>query len=77
MYRPFDRLGAAETLARAGLPGPRAKAIAVAMRKAVGENVAAGADIAEAKAELAAAKRVLGFTAALLLAITGRVYGVV
>ena len=68
MYGPFDTLEAAETLARAGLPGPRAKAIA--MRKAAGENVATGA-------ERAAAKRVLVFMAGLLLAIAARVYGVV
>ena len=77
MYGPFDTLEAAETPARAGLPGPRAKAIAIAMRKAAGENVATGADIAEAKAELAAVKWVLGFMAGLLLAIAARVYGAV
>lgn len=79
MYGPFDTLEAAETPARAGLPGPRAKAIA--MRKAAGENVATGADIAvakaELKAELAAVKWVLVFMAGLLLAIAAHVYGVV
>lgn len=70
MYGPFDTLEAAETPARAGLPGPRAKAIAIAVRKAAGENVATGA-------ERAAAKRVLVFMAGLLLAIAARVYGAV
>ena len=83
MYGPFDTLEAAETPVRAGLPGPRAKAGggSVAAGSGVGtpkgEVTAICARLDEARAEIATIDRVLRIFAALLLAITARVYGVV
>lgn len=83
----FDTLEAAEALARAGLRERHAKAIAAAVRKAAGGGAATKADIraldariesfrARFKAENGAIKWILGFTLALLLAMAGRMFGV-
>ena len=80
----FDTLEAVETLTRAGVPEPHARAIVATMRKAVGEDVATRADIRELKAdiheltaELRTIKWVLCVQLAILVAIAARLFGVV
>ena len=48
----FDTMEAAETLTRAGLPEPQAKAVAITVRKAVSEGVATKSDVGALRAEL-------------------------
>ncbi len=90
MDTTFDTLEAAEALSRAGLQERHAKAIAVTVRKAVSEGVATKADIRELdakidvlkanvgaiKAELGAIRWILGFMLAVVLAMAGRMFGV-
>ena len=79
----FGTLEAAEALSRAGLQERHA----VTMRKAVSEGVATKADIREVetkidsfrtqfRAEIGAIKWILGFMLAVVLAMAGRMFGV-
>ena len=75
----FDTLKAAEALREAGIEEAHAKAIASTMRDAVTEGVATKGDIARLEAKidtgLASMKWVLGFLAALVIAMAGRLFG--
>ena len=72
----FDTLKAAEDLAAAGLPEAHAKAIAGAMRHAVSENVATGADIARLEAQIAGLEtRMVKFGAGLAIAVVAALFG--
>ena len=75
----FDTLKAAETLTAAGIDTAHAKAITGMVHDAMVETVATKADIAalgtELKAEIAAVKWVLGFIAAMVLLMAGRMFG--
>ena len=75
----FDTLKAAETLTAAGIDTAHAKAITGMVHDAMVDTVATKADIAalgtELKAEIAAVKWVLGFIAAMVLLMAGRMFG--
>ena len=75
----FDTLKAAETLTAAGIDTAHAKAITNMVHDAMVDTVATKADIAalrtELKAEIAAVKWVLGFLAAMVLLMAGRMFG--
>ena len=86
----FDTLEATEALARAGLRERHARAIAAAVRKAAGGGAATKADVraldaridalkanvGAIKAELGAIGWGLGFMLAVVLAMAGRMFGV-
>ena len=75
----FDTLKAAETLTAAGIDTAHAKAITNMVHDAMVDTVATKADIAalgtELKAEIAAVKWALGFIAAMVLLMAGRMFG--
>ncbi len=75
----FDTLKAAETLTAAGIDTAHAKAITKMVHDAMVDTVATKADIAalrtELKAEIAAVKWALGFIAAMVLLMAGRMFG--
>ena len=91
MASTFDTLAAARELAAAGIEQAHAEAIAATMRRAAGaehDHLATKADVAEVRAELAEFRGevrtelrmqrwLLGFMAALMLAMAGKLFGIV
>ena len=75
----FDTLKAMRTLTDAGMQEPVAEAVVATMNDAVTEGVATKADIvnlrAELKARLDTQQWVLGFIAAIVLLMAGRMFG--
>ena len=84
MTHAFDALKAAEAMARAGVEESHAKAIAATVRDSRSglatatdlRNEIAGIE-ARLKAEIGAVKWVLGMLTVLVLAIAGRLFGIV
>ena len=71
----FDTLAYARKLKAAGVGEAQAEAHAEAVRDAVTEGVATKADIRDLKTEITNIKWVLGFLAALTLAMAARLFG--
>ena len=75
----FDTLKAADTLIAAGIDSKHARAITAAMRDAVTEGVATKADVANLESrlmtEISTIRWALGFIAAVVLLMAGRMFG--
>ena len=76
----FDSLAAARDLEAAGVERSQADAIAGVVRQASTADqgeLATGADIRELRAELRLMRWAMGFIAALVLAMAGRIFGAI
>ena len=75
----FDTLKAADELIAAGIDSKHARAITAAMRGAVTEGVATKADVANLESrpmtEISTIRWALGFIAAVVLLMAGRMFG--